>query len=110
MLETFKVALILVLYATVISLPGAGIAFLGWRLSRTMTPVFLQTLFRAGLLATAITPSFYGEAGPVPAIVLLFILQGRDRLVGIVPILVVWLIAIAVISARAKRERSRATG
>ncbi len=109
MLVTFKVALILILYAVVISLPGVGVAFLGWRLSRTMRPVSAQTLFSAGLLATAITPSFYGHAGPVPAIVLVFILQGSERLVGIVPILVVWLIAIAVISARAKRERFRAS-
>jgi hypothetical protein len=107
MLETLKVALSLILYVAVISLPGMGIAFLGWWLSRTMRPVSVQTVFRAGLLATAVTPSFYGHAGPVPAIILVFILQGRERLAGIVPILVVWLIAIAVISARAKSERFR---
>src|ERR1700733_5374620 len=107
MLETFKVALTLILYVAVISLPGMGIAFLGWWLSRTMRPVSVQTLFRAGLLATAITPSFHGHAGPVPAIILVFNLQGRERLAEIVLILVVWLIATAVISARAKRERFR---
>jgi hypothetical protein len=69
-----------------------------------MRPVSVQTLFRAGLLATAITPSFYGHAGPVPAIILVFILQGRERLAEIGLILVVWLIAIAVISARAKGD------
>src|ERR1700734_2016383 len=107
MLETFKVALILILYAAVISLPGVGIAFLGWWLSRTMRPVSVQTVFRSGLLATAITPTIYGHAGPVPAIILVFVLEGRDRLAGIVPILFVWLIAIAVISVRAKRRRFR---
>lgn len=94
----------LVLYAGLISLPGMGIACLGWRSSRAMRPVFVQTFFRAGLLATTITPSVHGHAGILPAIILVFVLQRHERLAGIVPILVVWLLAIPAISARAKNS------
>jgi hypothetical protein len=109
-LETAGAVLTVVLYAVIISLPGLGIAYIGWRSSRAMRPVSVQTLFRAGLLATAITPSVYGHAGILPAIILVFVLRGQERLAGIVPILVVFLIAliaIPVISARAKRQRSK---
>jgi hypothetical protein len=107
MLAEFKAALLLILYVALVCLPGAGATALGWWLSRSVRPVFVQTFFRAGLLATALTPTIYGHAGPVPAIVLVFVLQGRERLAGIVPILIVWLIAFVVISARAKRKGFR---
>lgn len=98
--------LLLILYTALISLPGFAVAFLGWRLSRTVRPVFFQTLLRAGLIAAA-TPTIYGHGVPVPAIVLVVIAQGREKLAGIIPILVVWIIAIAIIGARAKTEGFR---
>jgi hypothetical protein len=72
-----------------------------------MRPASVQTLFRAGLIATAITPSVYGHAGVLPAIFLAFVLHGGDRLVGIIPILVVWAIAIPIISAPVRNQGSK---
>jgi hypothetical protein len=99
------VVLVVLLYATVVSLPGIGIAYLTWKLSRNMRPILARTIFRAGIFAIAITPAFWGHAGFLPAILLAFVLHGRDRSDVIIEILIVWAIAIAVISARAKRKR-----
>lgn len=63
MLETLKVALILILYVALISLPGVAVTVVGWWLLNRVRPGFLRTFFRAGLLATAITPTIYGHAG-----------------------------------------------
>jgi hypothetical protein len=105
-LEVAGAALVMVLYVILISLPGLGITYLGWWSSRNMRPVSAQTFFRAGLIATTITPSFWGHAGFLPAIFLAFVLQGREKLAGIVPILIVWLVAIPVIGARVKNRGS----
>ncbi len=78
------------------------VTYLGWRLSRNMRPVLGQTVFRSGLIALTITPSIWGHGEILPAIVLAFGLQGRERLAGIVPILVVWAIAIPVLRVDAK--------
>ena len=75
-----------------------------WRFSRNMTPVLGQTVSRSGLIALTITPSIWGHGEILPAIVLAFILQGRERLAGIVPILVVWAVAISVLSALARKR------
>jgi hypothetical protein len=103
-MEITAEVLALALYAVVVSLPGIGISYIGWRCSRDIRPVLVQTLFRAAFIAIAITPSFHGHAGILPAIFLTFVLRGRERLAGIVPILVVLLIAIPVIHARAKNK------
>jgi hypothetical protein len=102
------VALALAAWVALISLPGIGVTYLGWRLSRNMRPVLGQAVFRAGLIAITITPSIWGHGGILPAIVLAFVLQGRERLVGIVPILVVWAIAIPVLGAHARKHSLRA--
>lgn len=107
MFENLALVAMLILYAAVISIPGFVIALLGWRLSRGIRPVSVQTFFRAGLIATAVTPTIYGHAGPVPAILPAVVEHGRDKMAGIVPILVVWVIAIAIIGARAKSEGFR---
>ena len=95
------------LYVTLISLPGIGIAYLIWKLSRNM-PMVAQAIFRAGVFAIAITPSFWGHAGFLPAIFLAFVLHGRDRSDVIIEILIVWAIAIPVLFVRA-RNRKNAT-
>jgi hypothetical protein len=105
LLGTVGAVLAVVLYVALISLPGLGIAYLGWRFSRAMRPVSLQTLFRAGVLATAVTPSVYGHAGILPAIILVFVLHGHERWAGILPILAVWLIATPVIAVATKKRR-----
>jgi hypothetical protein len=104
-LEVVAEALALALYATLISLPGLGVSYVVWRYSRSMRPVLVQTLFRAAIIAIAATPSVHGHAGILPAIFLTFALRGRERLAGIIPIIVVWLIAIPVIQSRAKNRR-----
>jgi hypothetical protein len=103
-LGTAGAAIGVLVYVILISLPGIGIAYLGWRSSRKLRPVSAQTFFRAGLIATAITPSFWGHAGFLPAIFLAYVLHGRDKLAGIVPILIVWLVAIPVIGVRVKER------
>jgi len=97
--------LIMIFYAVVISLPGLGIAYLGWKLSRRWQSTAAQTLFRAGLIAVAVTPSAWGHGGIFPAILLAILLSGREKLAGVVPILVVWVVAIPVIGILAKRRR-----
>ena len=97
--------LIMIFYAVVISLPGLGIAYLGWKLSRRWQSTAAQTLFRAGLIAVAVTPSAWGHGGIFPAILLAILLSGREKLAGVVPILVVWVVAIPVIGILANRRR-----
>ena len=82
--------LVLFLYAVVISLPGIGVAYVGWRSSREWHSLSAQTLFRASLIAVAVTPSIWGHAGILPAILLTLLLHGREKLAGIVPILAVY--------------------
>jgi hypothetical protein len=98
------VALALAAWLALILLPGIVVTYLGWRLSRNMRPVSGQTVFRSGLIALTITPPIWGHGEILPAIVVAFGLQGRERLAGIVPILVVWAIAIPVLSARARKQ------
>jgi hypothetical protein len=102
------VVLAVLLYATLVSLPGIGIAYLIWKLSRNMRSILVQAIFRAGIFAIAITPAFWGHAGFLPAILLAFVLHGRDRLDVVIEILIVWAIAIPVLFVRA-RNRNNAT-
>lgn len=88
--EAILVVLALLVLAVLVSLPGIVVAWLGWKLSRNIRPVLFQALLRAGLIAVAVTPSFYGHAGVMPAIVLAVVLQGGEKSAGIVPILIVW--------------------
>ncbi len=90
----------LLVWVVLISLPGIGITYLGWKVSRNMRPLMAQAAFRAGLIAITITPSIWGHGMILPAIVLALVSQGRERLAGIVPILVVWVVLIVVISVR----------
>lgn len=102
--------LFIILYAVVISLPGLGIAYVGWKLSRRWQSTSAQTFFRAGLIAVAVTPSVWGHAGILPAIFLAIVLSGREKLAGVVPILVVWVVAIPIITILAKRRGRYETG
>ena len=102
--ERLFVVLALAVWLALISLPGIGVTYLGWRLSRNVRPILVQAVFRAGLIAITMTPSIWGHGGILPAIVLAIVLQGQDRLAGIVPILVVWAIAIPVLSILARRQ------
>jgi hypothetical protein len=99
---------VVLLYATLVFLPGIGIAYLTWKLSRNMRPILAQAIFRAGIFAIAITPAFWGHAGFLPAIFFAFVLHGRDRSDVIIEILIVWAIAIPVLLVRA-RNRKNAT-
>jgi hypothetical protein len=95
-LDRIFVMLTVVVWLALISLPGIGLTYLGWKLSRNMNPILVQAVFSSGLIAIAITPSIWGHGGIFPAIALAVILQGRERLAGIIPILVVWAVAIPV--------------
>jgi hypothetical protein len=53
--ERLLMILAIVAYLALISMPGIGITYLGWKLSRNMRPILVQTIFRAGLIAFAIT-------------------------------------------------------
>jgi hypothetical protein len=89
----------------VVSLPGIVITYLGWKLSRKMQSVLIQTIFRGALVAVALTPSVYGHGLILPAILLIFASDGKDKLAGIVPILVVWIIAVPAIGLLGKKRR-----
>ena len=105
--EKLVAIVFLVAFAAVMSLPGLLVTFLGWKISRKLRPLFFQAACRAGILAVALTPSFYGHAEVAPAIVLACVLHGRDKLVGIIPILIVWTVAIPVLFFRARNRDSR---
>lgn len=104
--------LVLIVYVALISLPGIGISYLGWRLSGNLRPVWVQAMLRGGLLAAAVTRrytdrySVYGHGGILPAIFVALVLKGRDRLVGIIPILIVWAVAFPVLIWRAGRRNA----
>jgi len=100
--------LVVLLYAALVLLPGIGIAYLTWKLSRNMRSILAQATFRAGIFAIAVTPSFWGHAGFLPAILLAFVLHGKDRSDVIIGILTVWAIGIPVLFVRA-RHRKNAT-
>lgn len=97
---------VLIVYVTLTSLPGIGISYLGWRLSDNLRPVWVQATLRGGLLAATVTPSVYGHGGILPAIFLALVLKGRNRLVGIIPILIVWAVAFPVLIWRAGRRKA----
>ena len=107
-LERLFVMLTLGAWLALISLPGIGVTYLGWKFSRNMRSIFVQAVFRGGLIAIAITPSIWGHGAILPAIVLAFVLQGRERLAGFVPILVVWAVAIPVLIVRARKQNLKA--
>jgi hypothetical protein len=100
--EWHRVGLLLamVLYALVIPLPGIGVAYLGWKRSRGWHSLWAQSCFRACLIAVAVTPSVWGHAGILPAILLAVVLTGREKLAGIIPILIVWIVAIPASSPK----------
>jgi len=103
-LGTLFAALFLVAWLAVMSLPGIGIVYLGWKLSRNIKPNLRRAIVRAGFIAVALTPSFWGHGLLLPAIVVFFMVHGQDRLLVTVCILVVWVIAIAVLSIRGRRH------
>jgi hypothetical protein len=106
-LGTLFTALFLAAWLAVMSLPGIGIVYLGWKLSRNIKPNLRRAIVRAGFIAIALTPSFWGHGLILPAIVVFFMAHGRDRLLVTVCILVVWVIAIAVLSIRGRRHELR---
>jgi hypothetical protein len=103
------VVLVVVFFGTLVSLPGIGVAYLTWKLSRNMRPILAQAIFRAGIFAIAVTPAFWGHAGFLPAIFLAFVLHGRYRSEVIVEILIVWAIAIPVSFVRARHRKDAIT-
>lgn len=103
-LERLFVVLAVVAWVALISLPGIGVTYIGWKLSRNVKPLFIQAVFRAGLMAIAITPSIWGHGGILPAVFLACVLQGRERLAGIIPMLVVWAVATPVLLFRAMKQ------
>jgi hypothetical protein len=106
-LGTLFSALFLAAWLAVMSLPGIGIVYLSWKLSCNIKPNLRRAIVRAGFIAVALTPSFWGHGLILPAIVVFFMAHGRDRLLVTVCILVVWVIAIAVLSIRGRRHELR---
>jgi hypothetical protein len=98
-------------------LPGIFLGFLGWLLTGRMANKWAQVIIRGLLVALAITPTAAGHAGFIPA-VWLFLLYypdlrsaSSDRLVhGVLPLLIVWSLAIPMIyfltASTGKRVRS----
>jgi hypothetical protein len=103
------VLLVIVWFVAIFS-PGIVVAYLGWRLSSDWLSVSAQTFFRAALIAIAVAPSIWGHAGFFPAIFVALLSSGTERLVGVVPILVVWIVAIPIIGILAKRRERHETG
>jgi hypothetical protein len=86
MLRGFIVVLSIIMYAVAVLFPGIVAAYLGWTLSRGWNSVSAETFLRAALMAVALTPSVWGHAGILPAILLAIILSGREKLAGVPPV------------------------
>jgi len=97
---------ILLAWTAMISLPGIGVAYIGWKLTSKLQPVSVRILLRAAIIAFATTPSIWGHGDILPAIFLAVALQGSDLLVGIIPILVVFAIAIPVLALHAGKTKA----
>lgn len=108
MAETVFDILVLMAYTVLVSLPGIFVTWIGWKLSRRIASPFTQIVLRATMVAVALTPSFWGHAGVVPAIVLAFALQGRERLAGIVPMLIAGAAVFVVLIVHLKKKTSAA--
>ena len=94
----------LLLWLLLISLPGIALTYLGWKFSRSVQPIWARNLLRATVIALCLTPSVYGHAGPMPAIFVVFSTFGRDRLIGMVPILIVWAVAVSALGVFARES------
>jgi len=100
--------LLFLIWLILISLPGLALTYMGWKLSRALKPIWARSFLRATLIALLLTPTIYGHAGPLPAILIAFGGDGNGRVIGIFPILVVWIIAIPAVSIIAeKHEQTR---
>jgi hypothetical protein len=108
--EIIVTVLVVIVWFVGLFSPGIVVAYLGWRLSREWRSVSAQTCFRAALIAVAFAPSVWGHAGLFPAIFVALLSSGTERLVGLVPILVVWIVALPVIGILAKRRERNETG
>jgi hypothetical protein len=92
MSDAFISVVLLLLYLTLILAPGIGLSWLTWRFSQNLRPVLVQVALRAAALAIGFTPAYWAH-NFLPAVVLAFLLHGRDRLDTLVGILIVWLVA-----------------
>ena len=82
---------------------GTLAAFIGRRFTQKIAGHWPQVLARAGIIAVAVTPTFFGHAGLVPAFVMLF--QLWTFLYGILPITFVWLVLIPIVHWASKQEK-----
>src|SRR5690349_2333687 len=97
------VILVLACWAAIVSLPGIALTCLGWNLSVRLSPV-PQVVFRATVIALFLTPTIFGHAGLFPALFIVFVTTGSDKLVGIIPIVAVWIACIPVIGLVHRRR------
>ena len=93
--QTMVVLSVLILVLPILA--GVAITFVGWKMSRRMPSGWQRASLRAGLIAVTITPSIYGHMGILPAIYIAFFAPGEDKLLGVVPILVVWILSFFII-------------
>ena len=61
--------------------------------------------FQGGVDRSRGYPIGLGPRRNIPSMLLVIVLSGREKLAGVVPILVVWVVAIPVIGILAKRRR-----
>jgi len=75
--------LFLLIWLALISLPGLALTYIRWRLSRALQPIWARAVLRATLIALLLTPTIYGHAGPVPALLIVLGGNGKEKFVGI---------------------------
>ena len=92
-------------------LPGIFLGFLGWLLTRWMANKWAQVTIRGLLVALAITPTAPSHGGFIPAVWLFFAssniwsLGSYLLLFSLLPLLIVWSLAIPVIYALTRNRR-----
>ena len=85
-------------------IPGALLAWLGWWLSSRTSDLQLKAFIRSAMVSIAVTPSIHGHAGILSAFLLAIILQGGERLEGILPLMPVWAVAFPALLACYKKR------
>jgi len=95
-------------------LPGIFVACLGWMLTGWMMNQWAQVILRGLLVALAITPTAAGHAGYIPAVWNFFDLypdlwsaSSYVVLHSLLPLLVVWSLAMPVIYASTSSSRKK---
>jgi hypothetical protein len=97
-------ALLLLIIVAIVSLPGLGLAYIGCYAVRSFEPVLVRNLFRATFIALFVTPTYYGHAGPMPALLAVAVADPSTRPIHMISIVIVWIGAFTAMEVYARHS------